>query len=79
MNTKHTPAPLGGITKQSVGSNLRKGTTKCPICKQPLHFEIMGTMRIVRDDKYSAYCPTDVRYFDVAANTMERREEKRKK
>jgi hypothetical protein len=44
---------------------LRKGTLKCPDCKNELHFEIRGMMRIIRDDVYSAYCPIDKKYFKV--------------
>jgi hypothetical protein len=47
---------------------LPKGTLKCPICKNSLHFEVIGSMRIISNDKYSAYCPKDNKYFDVATD-----------
>jgi hypothetical protein len=46
---------------------LKKGTLKCPHCKEPMHFEIIGSMRVVRNGLYEARCPNSRRYYNVKA------------
>jgi len=47
---------------------LKQGTLNCPICNEPLHFEIIGKMRIVRNGLYDSRCPKDNKYFYVKAD-----------
>ena len=44
---------------------LKKGTLKCPCCKEPLHFEIRFGMRIIRDGTYNAKCPKKGTHYTV--------------
>lgn len=47
--------------------DLKKHTTLCPCHNQPLYFENMGGMRIIRDGKISAKCGESNKYFSVKA------------
>ena len=47
---------------------IKKGTTKCPKCNTALEFEVMGTMRIIRNGEYSAYCPKHKKHYKIPAN-----------
>lgn len=47
--------------------SLKQGTLRCPCCNEPLHFEIIGTMRVITDGVYNAKCPTKGNFYTVDA------------
>jgi hypothetical protein len=46
---------------------LKKGTLRCPHCKELLHFRVVGNMRIIENGLYEARCPNSNRYYNIKA------------
>ena len=52
---------------------LKKHTTKCPTCKNRLWFELIGSIRIVRNYMYNFKCPTCNTFGKVWADNAPRK------
>lgn len=47
---------------------LKRGTLNCPTCHEPMHFEVKGQMRVVRDGALTARCQPCKVFYKVEPN-----------
>jgi len=54
-----------GLNEHPANEILKKNSLKCPCCKQDLHFEVWGSMRVITNGFYNSRCAGCKKDFKV--------------